>query len=55
MLQVELYSMNTLLQNFKKSISLDTLFFESLTKKPLATMDDLFRRVDKYAMLEDDV
>ncbi|RVW27781.1 hypothetical protein CK203_106858 [Vitis vinifera] len=30
-------------------------FFESLAKKPPTTMDDLFRRANKYSMLEDDV
>ncbi|RVW76744.1 hypothetical protein CK203_047551 [Vitis vinifera] len=30
-------------------------FFESLAKKPPITMDDLFRRANKYSMLEDDV
>nr|CAN68549.1 hypothetical protein VITISV_037963 [Vitis vinifera] len=29
--------------------------FESLAKKPPTTMDDLFRRANKYSMLEDDV
>ncbi|RVW93860.1 hypothetical protein CK203_028175 [Vitis vinifera] len=32
-----------------------TPFFESLAKKPPTTMDDLFRRANKYSMLEDDV
>ncbi|KAL6349681.1 hypothetical protein AAG906_041088 [Vitis piasezkii] len=39
----------------KQSISPNTPFFESLTKKPPTSMDDLFRRADKYAMLEDDL
>ena len=30
-------------------------FFESLTKKPPASMNDLFRRMNKYVMLKDDV
>ncbi|RVW62167.1 hypothetical protein CK203_062585 [Vitis vinifera] len=54
-LQVEAYSMDAVLQIFKRSICPGTPFFESLTKKPPATMDDLFRRVNKYSMLEDDV
>ena len=47
--------MDVILQIFKQSIGLDTSFFESLAKKLPATMDDLFRRVDKYFMLEYDV
>ena len=55
MLQVESCSMDAILQIFKRSINPYTSFFESLAKKPPASMDDLFRRMDKYAMLEDDV
>lgn len=54
-LQVESYSMDTIFQIFKQSISPDTLFFESLAKKTHASMDDLFRWADKYVVLEDDV
>ena len=55
MLQVESYSMDAILQIFKQSIDLSTPFFQSLAKKPPATMDDLFRQADKYFMLKDDV
>ena len=54
-LQVEAYSMDVVLQIFKRSICLGTPFFESLTKKSPTTMDDLFRGANKYSMLEDDV
>ncbi|RVW20498.1 hypothetical protein CK203_115054 [Vitis vinifera] len=54
-LQVEAYNMNDVLQIFKRSICSGTPFFESLAKKPPTTMDDLFRRVSKYSMLENDV
>ncbi|RVW24704.1 hypothetical protein CK203_082172 [Vitis vinifera] len=54
-LQIEACSMDAVLQIFKRSICLDTPFFESLAKKPPTTMDDLFRRANKYSMLEDDV
>ncbi|RVW58553.1 hypothetical protein CK203_111389 [Vitis vinifera] len=37
-----------------KHLSRHTIF-ESLAKKPPTTMDDLFRRANKYSMLEDDV
>ncbi|RVW16584.1 hypothetical protein CK203_069351 [Vitis vinifera] len=53
-LQVEACSMDVL-RIFKRSICPGTPFFESLTKKPPITMDDLFRRANKYSMLEDDV
>ncbi|XP_034709000.1 uncharacterized protein LOC117932071 [Vitis riparia] len=54
-LQVESYSMDAILQNFKRSICLGTPFFESLAKKPPTTMDELFRRTNKYSMSEDDI
>ncbi|XP_034711355.1 uncharacterized protein LOC117933891 [Vitis riparia] len=54
-LQVESYSMDAILQIFKRSISSGTTFFESLAKKPPTTMDELFRRASKYSMLEDDI
>ncbi|RVX22394.1 hypothetical protein CK203_012670 [Vitis vinifera] len=49
------YSMDAVLQIFKRSICPDTPFFESLAKKPPTTMNNLFRRASKYSMLEDDV
>ena len=52
-LQVESYGMDTTLKIFKRSISPNTSFFESFAKKPLASMDDFFKWVDKYAMIED--
>ena len=54
-LQVEAYSMDVVLQIFKRSICPSTPFFKSLAKKPPTTMDDLFQRANKYSMLEDDV
>ncbi|RVW96889.1 hypothetical protein CK203_026042 [Vitis vinifera] len=47
--------MDAVLQIFKRSICPGASFFESLAKKPPTTMDDLFRRANKYSMLEDDV
>ena len=55
MLQIEAYSIDVVLQIFKRSICPGTPFFESLAKKPPMTMDDLFSRASKYSMLEDDV
>ena len=54
-LQVESYSMEAVLQIFKRSICPRTPFFESFAKKPPTSMDDLFRHASKYSMLEDDV
>ncbi|XP_059589943.1 uncharacterized protein LOC132252767 [Vitis vinifera] len=54
-LQVEAYSMDAVLQIFKRGICPGTPFFESLAKKLPTTMDDLFRHANKYSMLEDDV
>ncbi|XP_034674344.1 uncharacterized protein LOC117905555 [Vitis riparia] len=54
-LPVEAYSMDVVMQIFKRSICPGTPFFESLAKKPPTTMDDLFQRASKYSMLEDDV
>ena len=54
-LQVESYSMDVILQIFKRSICPIIPFFESLAKKPPMTMDDLFRRENKYSMLKDNV
>ena len=54
-LQVESYSMDVVLQIFKRSIYLGTPFFVSLAKNPPVTMNDLFKRVNKYFMLEDNV
>ena len=50
---MESYGMDATLRIFKRSISPSTSFFESLAKKPLVSMDDLFKWVDKYAMIED--
>ena len=54
-LQVKAYSMDDVLQIFKRSICPSTPFFELLAKKPSTTMDDLFQHASKYSMLEDDV
>lgn len=54
MLQVESYNMDVVLPIFKRSIYLGMAFFESLAKKSQSTMDDLFKRANKYSMLEND-
>ncbi|RVW47290.1 hypothetical protein CK203_089660 [Vitis vinifera] len=52
-LQVESCSMDAILQIFKRSICFRTPFFESIAKKSHATMDNLFKRANKYSMLKD--
>ena len=54
-LQVESCIMDPVLQIFKRNIWSGTPLFESLTKKPPSTMDNLFKWANKYSMLEDDV
>ena len=51
-LQVKSYNMDVILQILKRSINLDTQF---LAKKSPVSIDDLFKRANKYVMLEDDV
>ncbi|RVW77947.1 hypothetical protein CK203_048265 [Vitis vinifera] len=53
-LQIEVCSMDAVLQSSREALSRHSIF-ESLAKKPPTTMDDLFRRANKYSMLEDDV
>ena len=46
--QVESYSMDAVLQNFRRSFGPFTPFFQSLSLEPSVTMKELYRRVDKY-------
>lgn len=55
MLYVESHSMDVILHIYKQSIGPGTPFFEFLAKKPPTMMDDLFKQVDKYFILEDDI
>ena len=52
---IELYSMDTILQNFRRSFTPSTSFFQSLSLGLPATMKELYRRVDRYSMLEDNI
>ena len=47
--------MDAVLQNFKISFRPSTPFFHSLSLDPLTTMEELYRRADKYSMLEDNI
>ena len=53
--QIDIYSMDAVLQNFRKSFGLTTPFFQSLSLNPPATMEELYRRADKYSTLEDNI
>ena len=47
--------MDAVLQNFRRSFEPTTPFFQSLSLDPLATMEELYRRVDKFSTLEDNI
>ena len=53
--QVEAYSMYVILQNFRRSFGLSTPFFHSLSLDVPPTMEELYRRTDKYSTLEDNI
>ena len=53
--QIELYSIDVVLQNFRRSFGPSTPFFQSLFLKPLTMMKELHRRVDRYSMLDDNI
>ena len=47
--------MDVVLQNFRRSFRSSTPFFQSLSLDPLATMEELYKRVDQYSLLEDNI
>ena len=53
--EVESYSMDAVLQNFRRRFGSSTSFFQSLSLDPPKTMEELYRWADKYSMLEDNV
>ena len=54
-LQLNVVSLNTVLQAVKQAIRPYTQFFGSLLLNPSTTIDKLFQRVNQYTMLEDDI
>ena len=52
---IDIYSMDTVLKNFRRSFGPTTLFFQSLSLDPPTTMEELYRRADKFSMLEDNI
>ena len=53
--QIEFYSMDAVLQNFRRSFGPSTPFFHSLSLDSPATMEELYRRADRYSTLEDNI
>ena len=53
--KIESYSMYAILQNFRRIFGPSTPFFLPLSLDPLATMGELYRRADRYSMLEDNI
>ena len=47
--------MDAVLQNFRRSFGPTTPFFQSLSLDPHATMEEPYRRADKYSTLEDNI
>ena len=53
--QIYSYSMDAVLQNFRKSFGPTTPFFHLLSLDPPTTMEALYKRADKYSTLEDNI
>ena len=47
--------MDAVLQNFRRSFGPSTPFFQSLSLDSPTTMKELYRRADKYSMLENNI
>ena len=53
--QIDMYSMDAVLQNFRRSFGPTTPFFQSLSLDPPVTMEEVYRRADKFSTLEDNI
>ena len=53
--QIDVYSMDAVLQNFRRSFRPTTPFFQSLSLDPPVTMEEFYRRADKFSTLEDNI
>ena len=53
--QIDMYSMDAFLQNFRRSFGPTTPFFQFLSLDPPITMEELYRRADKFSTLEDNI
>ena len=52
---IDIYSMDAVLQNFRRSFEPTTPFFQSLSLDPPTTMEELYRQADKFSTLEDNI
>ena len=53
--QIDAYNMDAVLQNFRRSFGPTTPFFKSLSLDSPATMEELYKRANKYSTLEDNI
>ena len=53
--QIDVYSMDAVLQKFRRSFRPTTPFFQSLSLDTLVTIEELYRRADKFSTLEDNI
>ena len=53
--QIDVYGMDAVLQNFRRSFGPTTPFFQSLSLDPPVTMEELYHRADKFSTLEDNI
>ena len=53
--QVESYNMDLIVQNFRRNFRPSTPFFQSLSLDPPTTMEELYRRTNKYSMPENNI
>ena len=53
--QIDVHSMDAVLQNFRRSFGPTTPFFQSLSLDLPVTMEELYRRADKFSTLEDNI
>ena len=51
----ESYSMDAVLKNFRRSFRLSTSLFQSLSLDPPMTMEELYKWVNRYSMMEDNI
>ena len=47
--------MDAVFQHFRRSFGPSTPFFQSLSLDPPTTMEELYRRADRYPVLEDNI
>ena len=53
--QVEVYNIDVVLQNFRRSFVPSTPFFHSLSLNSPITMEELYKQVDRYSTLEENI